>query len=75
MDTKFKPPFVTDFTKFPASSITTKLTSFFSYTSSPFAYTIFAKDKPDQVLYSSAPSKTFFSDFLIFDTGVFDLNY
>lgn len=70
----FKPENVTDFTYFQRNKVTKNINDFFTYTTNPFSYSIHVEKDPTTVYWQSDPHKLYFSQFLVFDSGIFSMN-
>jgi len=70
----YKPKEVIDWTLFQEDQVTKRLDSFFTFSANPFSYQIFTENNPGNVLYESDPNKLYFEDYMIFDSGIFNLN-
>lgn len=59
----------------PKDKLTKKITDFIKFTDQPFSYAIY-KNAADETtkLWRSDPTKFYFSDFFILDSGIFNMN-
>lgn len=51
------------------------MSDFFSFNYDPFYYTIYEDlSQSDRIYYKSDPNRLYFTDYLVFDSGIFSMN-